>query len=129
MGAVVAGDHDIEKFDHDLGVDVGQVIEGETAVFERDDKRFAHGAEIVHVAVDERPPHARVHARHPARQPFIADDLAIGGTEPVEDERLGPLLQTRIPLRRIGRRHGFYPRAVAARREPDAFAQPNPVSP
>ena len=107
--AVVAADDDVEQFDHDLAVDYRQMIEREAAMFERGNQRLALGVEAGHVAVDERPPYPGVQARQSARQPIVAKKLRIGGKEPVEYERLGPLLQTVEALGRVGRRHGGDP--------------------
>ena len=71
MRAVVAGIDDVEQFDHDLGVDLGQMIEGQAHVSERGDQRLARRASnSVMSPLIERSPDARVQARQSARLPL-----------------------------------------------------------
>jgi hypothetical protein len=47
---------------------------------------------------DKRAPDARVQAGQAARQLAVFDELVIGGDQPVEDDRLGPLFEAREAL-------------------------------
>src|SRR5260370_36174835 len=94
LRTIVARDHDVEQFDHDVAVNLRQMIERQVARFESDDERLAQGLETGHVAADEGAPDTRVHAGQTSRQIVVADELSISREQPIENERLGPLLQT-----------------------------------
>src|SRR5271166_3618526 len=82
------------------------MIERKAAVFERGHQRLAQRRETGHVAVDERAPYPGMQARQPAGELPVVKQLEVGGMQPVEDERLGPKLQTRETFGRVGCRHG-----------------------
>jgi hypothetical protein len=94
VGAVVAGHDHIEQFDHDLAVDLGQIVERQPARGKRANQRSPQRLKSGHVSSDQSPPHSRMEARQFARQTLVANEPPVGGMETIKDQRFGPLLQT-----------------------------------
>ena len=62
--AVVARDDDLQQLDHDLAVDLGQMVERQAGVIERRNQRLSQSLESPDVAADQRAPDASMEAGH-----------------------------------------------------------------
>jgi hypothetical protein len=63
------------------------MIEGQFAGLERADERLAHVSEFVNVAADERAPDPGVEAGQIAGELVVGDQFAVGGDQPMVDDR------------------------------------------
>ena len=77
-------------------------------MFERANQGVAQDREARHVAADEGAPNTGVQTRQTARNAVVAEECPVGGEQPIENDRLGPLLQTGEALGWVGRRHGGF---------------------